>query len=126
MNTFKVDHLHIICKDLQNMIEFWTTGLGAVFKEYRVFGGADGAVLKVGDFQIYLRVPKENEQPDGDSGSCLGYDHLGFWVDDLDAASSRLKGLGCTVSAGPTELHDRKIIFLKGPDTITLELMQKL
>lgn len=124
MNTFKVNHLHIICKDLQNMIEFWTTGLGALFKEHRVFGGAEGAVLMAGDLQVNLRVPKEHEQAEGESGSCLGYDHVGFEVDDLDAACARLTGLGCTISTGPTELSDRKIAFLKGPENITLELMQ--
>ncbi len=124
MNTFKVNHLHVICKDLQKMIEFWTTGLGALFKEYRVFGGADGAVLMAGNLQVNLRVPKQGEQADGESGSCLGYDHVGFEVDDLDAACSRLIGLGCSINTGPTELSDRKIVFLRGPEGITLELMQ--
>ena len=124
MNTFKVNHLHVICKDLQNMIEFWTTGLGALFKEYRVFGGAEGAVLMAGDLQVNLRVPKQNENSDNVSGSCLGFDHVGFEVEDLDAACSRLTGLGCTINSGPTELNDRKIVFLSGPENITLELMQ--
>ena len=64
MNTYKVNHLHIICQDLQNMIEFWTAGLGAVFKEYRSFGGAEGAVLMVDSLQVNLRVPKQNEISD--------------------------------------------------------------
>ncbi len=124
MNTFKINHLHIICQDLQNMIEFWTNGLGARFKEYRSFGPADGAVLMVDTLQVNLRVPKEDESSADDSASCLGYDHVGFEVDDVDAACSHLAELGCTIDSGPTELSDRKIVFLKGPENITLELMQ--
>ena len=124
MNTIKVNHLHIICQDLQNMIEFWTTGLGALFKEYRTFGGADGAVLMVDSLQVNLRVPKDNENSDNESGSCLGYDHVGFEVDDLDSACADLLESGCIIKTGPTELGDRKIVFLKGPEDITLELME--
>ena len=124
MNTFKVNHLHIICQDLQNMIEFWTTGLGAVFKEYRSFGGAEGAVLMVDNLQVNLRVPKENEISDSSSKSSLGYDHVGFEVDNLDSACSHLLESGCSVKTGPTELGDRKIVFLQGPEDITLELME--
>lgn len=124
MNTFKVNHLHIICRDLQNMIDFWTTGLGALFKEYRTFGGADGAVLMVGDLQVNLRIPKENENSDSEPGSCLGYDHLGFEVDNLDTACSHLLESGCSIKTGPTELADRKIVFLTGPENITMELME--
>ena len=124
MNTFKVNHLHIICQDLQNMIEFWTTGVGAHFKEYRAFGGADGAVLMVGDLQVNLRVPKENENSDNNTRSYLGYDHIGFEVDDLDTSCAHLVKSGCSIFSGPTESNDRKIAFLKGPEEITLELMQ--
>ena len=124
MTTFKVNHLHIICQDLQNMIEFWKTGLGASFKEYRSFGPADGAVLMIDNLQVNLRVPKDNESSADGPGSCLGYDHVGFEVGDIDAACSRLTDLGCTIDSGPTELKDRKIVFLKGPENITLELMQ--
>ena len=124
MNTFKVNHLHIICKDLQNMIDFWTKGIGARFKEYRSFGGADGAVLKLDTLQVNLRVPKEHETADRELSSCLGYDHLGLEVENLDEACQRLVDYGCSINSGPTELQDRKIVFLSGPETITLELMQ--
>jgi catechol 2,3-dioxygenase-like lactoylglutathione lyase family enzyme len=124
MNTFKVNHLHIICQDLQNMIAFWTTGLGALFKEYRTFGETEGAVLMVGNLQVNLRVPKDNEKSDNESGSCLGYDHVGFEVDDLNTATSHLLESGCIIKTGPTELSDRRIVFLNGPENITLELME--
>ena len=62
MPAFKMNHLHVICEDLQTMIDFWTSGVGASFKSYRTFGNADGAVLALDGLQINLRVPKENEK----------------------------------------------------------------
>ena len=124
MPAFKMNHLHIICEDLPTMIDFWTSGAGASFKRYRTFGNADGAVLELDGLQINLRVPKENEKEMAANKASFGYDHLGLEVDDLDSALSHLASFGCTIDSGPTELNDRKIAFLKGPENITLELMQ--
>jgi catechol 2,3-dioxygenase-like lactoylglutathione lyase family enzyme len=124
MTIFKMDHLHVICNDLEGMIKFWTKGVGATFQENRVFGGADGAIIKLDGLQINLRVPKDSEQGIKQNSVSYGYDHLGLTVDDLDSACSRLAEFGCTIDSGPTELNDRKIVFLKGPENITLELME--
>ncbi len=124
MVTFKTNHLHIICNDLENMTHFWTAGIGAAKKEDRSFGGAAGAVLRLGELQINLRVPKSSEQAIEPNTVSLGYDHLGLEVDDIDSACSHLAAYGCSIESGPTELDDRKIVFLKGPENITLELIQ--
>ena len=124
MALFKTHHLHIICNDLDGMKEFWTVGIGAAFKEDRSFGGAAGAVLQLDDLQINLRVPKSTENEIRANEAALGYDHLGLEVDDLEPACSRLTALGCSIESGPTELTDRKIVFLKGPENLTLELIQ--
>ncbi len=124
MAIFKPNHLHIICEDLGKMTEFWTAGIGATFKGERSFGGAAGAVLQFDDLQINLRVPKSSEHEIKANEAALGYDHLGLEVDDLDSAFSHLTAFGCSIESGPTELNDRKILFLKGPENITLELIQ--
>ncbi len=125
MTTCTLDHLHLICEDLEEMIRFWRDGIGASFIEYRTFGGAQGAVLLLGGLHLYLRVPKENERGKLTAMPSLGYDHLGLWVDDLEAACTRMETFGCRINSGPTDLHDRRILFLAGPEGITLELMQR-
>ncbi len=124
MVTFKTNHLHIICNDLENMKRFWTAGIGAAFKEDRSFAGAAGAVLQLGELQINLRVPKSSELEIEPNTASLGYDHLGLEVDDIDSACFHLAAYGCSIELGPNELNDRKIVFLKGPENITLELIE--
>ncbi len=124
MTTFKTNHLHIICDDLENMKDFWTQGIGANFKEDRSFGGAAGAVLQLDDLQINLRVPKSTEHDIKPNEVALGYDHVGLEVDDVESACSHLVAFGCSIESGPTDLNDRKIVFLKGPENLTLELIQ--
>ena len=126
MSKFKTNHLHIICDDLEKMKDFWTHGIGAAFREDRSFGGAAGAVLQLGELQINLRVPKSSETKIEPNKASLGYDHMGLEVDDIESACSHLATFGCSIEAGPTELSDRKTVFLKGPENLTLELIQFL
>ena len=126
MATFKTNHLHIICDDLENMKNFWTKGIGASFKQDRTFGGAAGAVLQLGDLQINLRVMKKTEREIKPNEVALGYDHMGLEIDDIDSAYSHLAAFGCSIESGPTELNDRKILFLSGPENLPLELIQFL
>jgi hypothetical protein len=83
-------------------------------------------VLQLDGLQINLRVPKSSETEMERNTASLGYDHLGLEVDDIESACFHLKAFGCSVETGPTDLTDRKIVFLKGPENITLELIQFL
>ena len=126
MVKFKTNHLHIICQDLEDMKHFWTSGIGATYKEDRSFGRGAGAVLQLGELQINLRVPKSSEADIEPNKASLGYDHLGLEIDDIGSACSHLAAFGCSIESGPTALVDRKIVFLKGPENLTLELIEFL
>lgn len=126
MKKFQINHLHIIRNDLEQMKNFWTQGIGATFKENRSFGGAAGTVLELDGLQINLRLPKATENEIETNKASLGYDHLGLGVDDINSACDHLAGFGCSIVVGPVDLDDRRIVFLKGPEDITLELIQFL
>jgi catechol 2,3-dioxygenase-like lactoylglutathione lyase family enzyme len=53
-------------------------------------------------------------------------DHLGFSVDDLDAALTRMRNDGVKVTAEPRSLADGRIRFalVEGPDQVAVELIQ--
>jgi catechol 2,3-dioxygenase-like lactoylglutathione lyase family enzyme len=53
-------------------------------------------------------------------------DHLGFSVDDLDAALARMRNDGVKVTAEPRSIADGRIrfAFVEGPDQIAIELIQ--
>jgi catechol 2,3-dioxygenase-like lactoylglutathione lyase family enzyme len=53
-------------------------------------------------------------------------DHLGFSVDDLDAALTRMRNDGVKVTAEPRSLADGRIrfAFVEGPDQVAVELIQ--
>jgi catechol 2,3-dioxygenase-like lactoylglutathione lyase family enzyme len=54
----------------------------------------------------------------------LGFNHLCFAVDDIAAAVSQLRAAGVEVRNEMMEFHDRKLVFLVGPEEITVELAE--
>lgn len=54
----------------------------------------------------------------------LGYNHVCFAVDDVDAEVRRLTAAGVELRNAVMEFHDRKLVFLEGPDGIAVELAQ--
>ena len=54
----------------------------------------------------------------------LGFNHICFAVDDLEALVDRLRSNGIEVRGELKSFHDRRLVFLTGPDGITIELAQ--
>ena len=125
--SYRFHHLHIICKELEKMITFFSETLEAKLVMRKKFGTADGATLDLQGTTVNLRVSREDEEMVGDaSQSSYGYDHIGLEVEELETAFKDLQALGFSFFMPPTEIPDLKIAFFKGPEDITIELVQAL
>ena len=123
--TFRFHHLHLICKDLENMIGFFTDALGAQLVKREKFGGADGATLDLNGTHFSLRVEKKDEIISGDASQTrYGFDHIGLEVEDLQKAMEELALRGVEFLSEPVDLGEKLIVFFKGPEKITIELLQ--
>ena len=120
-----LNHIHLVCRDLQQMIDFFTQNFEASLITMKQFGGADGASLDLSGVTINLRVTQENEKI-LDSGKTYGYHHIGINVDDIDAKYEDLKGKGYAFSVTPKDIDETlRIAFFDGPENVTIELLQK-
>jgi catechol 2,3-dioxygenase-like lactoylglutathione lyase family enzyme len=54
----------------------------------------------------------------------LGFNHVCFAVDDLEAALARLSAAGVKQRSDLLDFHSRKLVFLEGPEGITVELAE--
>jgi len=123
--AYRFHHLHIVCKDLEKMISFFTEVLEAKLIALKKFGTADGASLDLQGTTVNLRLRKEEEELVGDASQArYGYDHIGLEVEDIDAAFKDLQARGFSFLMPPTDIPDLKIAFFKGPEDITIELVQ--
>ena len=125
--TYRFHHLHIICKDLEKMITFFTEILAAKLVRRQKFGTADGASLDLQGTTINLRVSREDDAIVGDASQpSYGYDHIGLEVDDIDTAFKDLQAQGFSFLVPPTDIPNLRIAFFKGAEDITIELVQPL
>lgn len=54
----------------------------------------------------------------------VGFNHICFTVDDLEAEIARLTAAGVTLRNTMMDFHSRKLVFLNGPEGITVELAE--
>ena len=112
--SYRFHHVHIVCKDLEKMIRFFTEVLKATLIDLRKFGTADGASLDLNGTTVNLRVAKEDEEMVGDaSQSTYGYDHIGLEVEDIEDAFKDLTARGYSFFMSSTEILNLKSPFSK-------------
>ena len=122
-----IHHIHILCHDLDTMIEFWTEALDAKMIRRRLFFGDPGAELDLGvsSVPLFLRQVTDNGDNGGGGASGLGYDHVALLVDDLDFALEKaLKHRHASIHIEPGMTGTMRYCFVKGPDNLLVELMQ--
>jgi len=56
----------------------------------------------------------------------LGFNHVCFAVDDIEAEVRRLRAGGVQMRNEIMQFHDRKLVFMYGPEGVTVELAQWL
>jgi len=54
----------------------------------------------------------------------VGFNHICFAVDDLEAEVAKLTAAGVKVRNHMMDFHDRKLVFVYGPEDVTVELAQ--
>lgn len=54
----------------------------------------------------------------------LGYNHLCFKVDNIEDEVEHLKSHGVKILTHVLEFHDRKLVYIEGPNKVILELAQ--
>jgi glyoxylase I family protein len=125
--TYRLHHIHLLCSDLERMIDFFTQLLGAVLVERKKFQNADGASLNLNGAIINLRVAREEETVQKDHPVLqYGYHHIGMVVEDVEKAYTELTGKGYVFSVKPNASGKNIIAFFKGPENIIIELLQPL
>lgn len=75
-----------------------------------------------------LRFHRPVLADESDAGNLarLGFNHVCFAVDDIDATLGTLSAAGIAARSEIMEFHDRKLVFVTGPEGVVIELAQWL
>jgi lactoylglutathione lyase len=123
-------HTMVRIADIDQSLDFYCTKLGLT--EVRRFESKEGRYTL-----IFLAAPLDehagitesaplieltyNWDPE-DYGSGRNFGHLAYEVDDIYATCQRLMDSGVTINRPP---RDGNMAFIKSPDNISIELLQK-
>lgn len=138
-----IDHVTVVVRDVGRAKAFFAL-LGFVEEQSVVISGAqfarymgvDGieaehvtlvAKQSTPRFEIQLlRYIRPQNLPDADVENLAkpGFNHICFAVTDLDAEVERLTSLGVRLRNEVMDFHARKLVFLSGPEGITVELAE--
>lgn len=124
---FKFDHVHLVCRDVDGMVEFFERIFDAERISYNPdFKGAASAVIRLGDMRIFVRGVRPEKPPEAVApDSVQGLDHFGIGVPDVEKAAEWLKARGAEFSVEPYPggMGGRMISYIRGPENIDIEIV---
>ena len=124
MVTYRSHHVHLMSHDAMAAGAYYKKMFGAELVASEGANGLPRANMRLGDQIILIStVPENITQTASGPHSCLGLDHIGIAVDDLQAAIADLEAKGAEFSMKPRDGKGR-IAFVNGPDSVSIELVQ--
>jgi len=138
------DHVTVVVRDIEAAKRFFALlGFehdksvvisGEIFSDYMGVPGIEadhvtlvlkGATPRTEVQLLGYRKPHPTPDPNIEVLSKLGYNHICFAVDDLDGEIKRLRAAGLETRNQVLDFHGRKLVFLHGPEGITVELSER-
>jgi catechol 2,3-dioxygenase-like lactoylglutathione lyase family enzyme len=137
------DHVTIVVSDVEKAKTFFAL-LGFVEQQSVVISGdqfsrymgiadieAEHVTLALANASPRLEVqllrylhPDPIRDPDIARLNKLGFNHICLAVDDIEAEVRKLSASGVEMRNEIMRFHDRKLVFIAGPEGVTLELAQ--
>lgn len=127
MQSYRVDHLHLISPDIERTKDWYCDVFGGKVTFEGQFKGNKVYYVDLNGFNIILieRLPDEEPLP-ATIQSREGLDHFGLAVQDIDAAARELKGKGLKFVVEPTQVRPGlRIAYVEAPDKVRIELSER-
>ena len=138
------DHITLVVRDVEAAKRFFALlGFehdrsvvisGEVFSDYMGVPGIEaehvtlvlaGAVPRAEVQLLGYRAPDPVPNPTIENLSTIGFNHVCFAVGDLESELRRLRAAGIETRTRMLDFHGRKLVFLRGPEGITVELSER-
>src|SRR5690242_20725932 len=73
---------------------------------------------------LHYRHPESILDPHIRELNKVGFNHVAFPVDDVEAEVRRMSESGFEARSGILDFHSRKLAFIEGPEGVVIELSQ--
>lgn len=125
--TYQYDHLHLVSRDPKATAQYYQKMFDAKVIEILPSKGKPRIDLDLNGLAIFIveAAPEEN-LPASPPGPYLGLDHFGLRVNNLDETVAELKRRGAEFASEPRAVRPGlKIAFIRGPENVRIELMER-
>jgi catechol 2,3-dioxygenase-like lactoylglutathione lyase family enzyme len=139
----RFDHVTIVVRDVARALRFFSVlGFeeemsvviaGEPFESYMGVPAieADHVTLVLGNATprteiqlLHYRHPESSADSEIRDLGRIGFNHVCFTVDDVAAEVDKIRKAGFTTRSGILDFHSRKLVFLDGPEGVTVELSE--
>ena len=121
---FHPHHIHLMSHDAMQAGRFYETMFNAEIEESKGANGLPRCNMRIGDQTILIStVDASVSQQASGPHSCLGLDHLGLRVEDVEVALRELESKGAKITVRPRSNGGGTIAFVEAPDGVSVELI---
>ena len=125
---YKVNHIHIKSKDPEKDANWFVNAFNFKITSDEVRSVGDRFIMCQSEdgFRVNISGERTNETlGPSDADPHYGLEHFGLDSNNLEEDISRLESLGATLAEGPMEMPGIRIVFLKTPGDVRVELIEK-
>ena len=127
MRTYGYDHIHLRSPDPMGTAQFYRRMFDARIIETPQPSGPPRIDLDVNGLMMFIAGPlPSGEELRGPGDPHYGLDHFGLRVENLEETAVELKSRGAEFAVEPRTLPSGvKICFVRGPDGVRIELVER-
>jgi lactoylglutathione lyase len=126
MGAFKFDHIHLRSPNPEQTAQFYERMFGATIHRSSQSGKPRVDMDLCGQMIFIAQVTPTDKVGDAPQSPYIGLDHVGLIVSGIDGIVSELKGKGAKFTMEPTTIRPGvRIAFLTGPESVSIELVDR-
>lgn len=126
--AFAINHIHLKSEDPRKSADWWAKAFNftIVSDDVRAQGNRFVACDSENGIRVNISSARDGETlGPGDASVHAGLEHFGLDTTDIEADIERLTALGAELLEGPTEGGPVRICFLRAPDDVRIELIER-
>lgn len=125
---YAINHIHLKSADPKRSADWWVQAFNftIVSDTTRPVGDRFIACDSENGIRVNISGARTDESlGTADATAHHGLEHFGFDSDSLEADIERLTALGATLIEGPIEAGAIRVCFMRTPDEVRIELIQR-
>jgi lactoylglutathione lyase len=126
MTKFTWEHIHLRSPDPEATAAWYKDKLGAEVVKSPQADGSSRIDINLSGQKVFIAKAMPGKAAEAPSSPYLGLDHFGLTVPDIEQAVKELKAKGVAFTMDVTEARPGvRIAFLKAPENVSIELIQR-